>query len=142
MKRKFINKRKIDSIGGGVRKMNRTIVVVLALLALLIVAGCSNGVNNINEAYGNQVSGEDIEWKCSNTQCAEVLNGQDWANANCIQNGDGIVCPVIVNNQQVLVPIEQINISAVRSCAKFVCTEEVPVRKVLDPYEINVTTQR
>lgn len=116
--------------------MNKTIIAILALLTVLLISGCSGEVQKMDSTYGN-----DVEWRCSNTQCAEFLNGQDWANANCVQNADQVVCPVVANGQQVLIPIEQINISAVQSCVKFVCTEEMPVKTVDEPYEINVTFQ-
>jgi len=112
------------------------LLLILLLIPILFVTGCDEQMN------AGQMTNEDIQWKCSSVQCAEVQNidGTTWAQQNCQITQNGTLCQVTFSDgQQTVVPIESINLSAIKAqqCTKFTCVEEVPYRVV--NYTLNVT---
>ena len=113
----------------------------LLLVGLLLVAVFASACTT--SPTGNAVLGDDVEWQCSQVACEEFITGQQWAQENCVQNGGETVCPVVdqTTGQQVLVPLENIDLSQIQQCVSFVCVQETPVRPAnytIDPDALNI----
>ncbi|MEM7819680.1 MAG: hypothetical protein QXD48_02520 [Candidatus Aenigmatarchaeota archaeon] len=76
-------------------------------------------------------------WKCSAVNCTKMLTGIEWANQNCFVAGNQTLCKLVINNQNQLIPIEYLNLSAIQQCIEFRCIEEIKIRNV--DYVINIT---
>lgn len=113
-------------------------LIMLLILVVIFIVGCDEQAN-MNNGLGSEV-----EWRCNSVQCAQVQNidGTTWAQQNCQITQEGTLCQVTFDNgQQSVVPIENINLSAIQAqqCTEFVCVEEVPYKKT--NYTMNLTNQ-
>jgi hypothetical protein len=130
-------------IGGGAMKII-SISIHVAMLAAMMVLVTLSACVQYPRAPGNYTGSP--EWRCSqidqaSIKCVESQDGQEWAKENCKFNGTRTVCPIVdtTTNQQYLLPVENINLSSVNKCLRYVgtCTEETQFRKV--NYELNIT---
>ena len=80
-------------------------------------------------------------WVCSSLVCSKVLTGDEWASQNCYASAgenNTIMCKVIINGNTTLVPASSLgNISSLRQCLEYRCSEEVSTRPV--NYTFNLT---
>ncbi len=125
--------------------MNKRLILGGFLLTLMIiVAGCQAPLNppKSNSSAKNGLM-EDVSWRCSRAVCEEFIDGREWAKQNCdikpvgVNGTNALVCPVVINNQQYEIPIENLNLSAIQQCVKYRCVEETPYRAV--NYTLNAT---
>lgn len=94
---------------------------ILILTTILLLTGCT--------AYQDaQKNAGDIEWLCSAYTCSDEQTGTEWANENCEVTEQGTVCPVTVDGQQEMIPLQQLNLTNVNVCQEYTCIEETPSR--------------
>ena len=92
-------------------------IAIIALAIAVVSLPLSMTGNTVNTAG---------EWQCIAQQCSRWATGQEWVNRNCELNETGqFNCLLVINDQQVMLPLSIINVSAVRSCSEWECTMEV-----------------
>jgi len=109
------------------------LVFSILLVSILISAGCTNKTSSV----GKETSSE-LLWRCSKVECVTYITGEDWAKEYCRFNGSATVCPIILQGQKFIVPVEDIaNLTEQQVCTKYKCVEETSYRVV--DYELNET---
>lgn len=101
-----------------------------ALIIAFALIGCLILFNFLN--YTGFVIKDD-EWVCAQYACDKVITAQEWIDNNCYTLPDGsnkIVCKVIIDEKEQLVPLEMINTQNLNQCAEARCVKEVKVRTV------------
>lgn len=97
------------------------IKTILILVTAILIVGCT--------AYEDaQKQAGDIEWLCSAYTCDDEQTGLEWANENCELTEQGTLCPITVNGQEELIPLDQLDLEEVTVCNEFRCLEETPSR--------------
>lgn len=98
---------------------------IIPYILILILAGfvAFSYVRDIN-----------AKWQCNIVNCTELMTADEWVAENCGQTVNGTMCKVTFQGQQILVPIDQLNLDNLRECKKFACVQETRVRDV--NYEI------
>ncbi len=107
------------------KSVSKALVIAFVLIAGLIVFSFLN--------YTGFVVKEDEQWVCSQYACDKVITAEEWVNNNCYTLPDGsnqVVCKVIIDDKEQLVPLDKINQQALNQCAEARCVQEVKVRSV------------
>jgi hypothetical protein len=81
-------------------------------------------------------------WQCSNVVCSQSVGPEAWVQENCFlapaENGSQApFCRVVINEVPQLIPLAALNLTNVRQCVEYTCTQELNVRMV--NYTINIT---
>lgn len=107
----------------------KTTTITATLLLVLLAACTQPGIT------------EDVEWSCVQYQCANYGTGVAWAEQNCQTTENGTYCPIVQDGEEFLVPIQNINLSAVQDqqlyCEEYRCVREAPSRAVNYTVETN-----
>lgn len=111
---------------------NQTMMFIIGIIALLAIT-----ISTIS-AFDNPLAGN--QWVCVEAQCTESISGEEWAQEFCLQDGDRTVCPIQVDGQQVLIPLnelrEQVNLDEFEQCVSARCVSESMVREVSYPLDL------
>ena len=68
-------------------------------------------------------------WACNGLVCTRFMNPQEWVNKYCaIQNGETLCRVSFPDGGNYILPVGQLNLTAIRECAEYLCTQEVMVR--------------
>lgn len=105
-------------------EINKALVIAFVLIACLIVFSFLN--------YSG-FAVKDDQWVCSQYACDKAITAQDWINSNCyiMPNTDNqVVCKVVIDGTEQLVPLSLINQEALNQCVEARCVQEVRVRNV------------
>lgn len=106
-------------------EINKALVIAFVLIAGLIAFSFLS--------YTGFVVKEDEQWACSQYACDKTITAEEWINSNCYTLPDGssqIVCKVIIDDKEQLVPLNKINQQALNQCVEARCVQEVKVRTV------------
>ena len=100
------------------------IIVILVLLNISSVLKIDTLENTI----------EGGQWACIAQKCSEWAYGDDWITDNCRpnENNTQLMCTVLINGENIVVPIDIINISNVKSCRNYDCFSEVFIKGILE----------
>lgn len=114
---------------------DQTIMLVIGIVALLAIT-----ISTIS-AFNDPLAGN--EWVCVEAECTNSISGEEWAQEFCLQDGDRTVCPIQVEGQQVLLPLdelrEQVNLDEFEQCVEARCVAESLVREV--SYSLDLTDE-
>lgn len=69
------------------------------------------------------------EWVCIGEVCTEWAYEDDWITDNCRPDDGTLICEMIDNDNIYHVPLENINVSMMKSCREYTCATEVYVKK-------------
>jgi len=103
------------------KQVNKTIIVAFTLIGCLLVFNVLN--------YTGMVTKDD--WACSQYVCEKQITAQDWIQKNCYTLEDGsnkVMCKVIIDNKEQLIPLEMINQETLNQCVEVRCVQEARVR--------------
>ncbi|MBN1386794.1 hypothetical protein JW968_07555 [Candidatus Woesearchaeota archaeon] len=81
------------------------------------------------------------EWKCGNLVCEDGITAEQWINENCFQQEQQVVCGVMMNGQNTLVPLEQIDTAKLGQCFVARCLQDINVRTVNYTIDLRNLTQ-
>jgi len=97
----------------------RNVMILFIIIAILL------GVHSASKLVGG-------EWTCIAKTCNEWAYGDDWITDNCRPEGEEnnktLMCTVSLEGELIKVPLDNINVSLVKSCREFVCVTEVYVK--------------
>lgn len=102
----------------------RLLIVAFVLIGILIAFNLLS--------YTGMVTGGD-KWVCSQYACDKAITAQEWVDKNCYTLPDGgnkVVCKVIIDDKEQLVPLDKIDTQALNQCVEARCVQEVKVRSV------------
>lgn len=105
--------------------INKALVIAFVLIAGLIVFSFLNYT-------GFAVKGDE-QWACAQYACDKAITAQEWVDKNCYKLPDGdsqVVCKVIIDNKEQLVPLNKIDTQSLNQCVEARCVQEVRVRPV------------
>lgn len=102
---------------------NKYNIIISAVLILL----CALAIQNFMFHRG----GEKI---CIAKQCTDWLSGDEWVTSNCRPQNNTLMCKIYVNEQEVNIPLQDLNISNVKSCRKYNCVAKVMLWATEDIY--------
>lgn len=78
-------------------------------------------------------------WECAQVACSRLMAEREIAAKVCSSNDKGeMICSITADNKNLIVPLSQLNFSALSICAEYSCTKDVFVRDA--KYSINTTT--
>ena len=117
--------------------MNKTHTLVLYALACILLTTTLYSLFLIRD-----LEDERGVWVCSNVVCTRTISSAEWADNNCFtaptENGSEIiVCRVVVDGANQLIPFSALNISGIEQCVEYACDQEVNVR--VANYTLNIT---
>ena len=70
----------------------------------------------------------DTEWKCIAEQCSRYVSGDEWADNFCkFENGEQI-CSITYQEQEIKLPIGQIDIKNMKECIEYKCVSRVLIK--------------
>lgn len=116
-----------------VKGTNKALVIAFVLIAGLIIFNFLG--------YTGLVIKEDEQWICSQYVCDKMITAEEWVGNNCYAIPDGnnqVVCKVIIDNKEQLVPLSSINQQALNQCVEARCVQEARVRTV--DYKVDLKT--
>ncbi len=105
--------------------INKSLVIAFVLIACLVLFNVLN--------YTGFVVKEEEQWGCSQYACDKVVTAEEWVGNNCYVLPDGsnqVICKVVIDNKEQMVPLSMINTQALNQCAEARCVQEVRVRTV------------
>ena len=105
------------------KQINKTLVITFALIGMLVLFNILS--------YTGMVTKED--WACSQYTCDKAITAQEWIDKNCYTLPDGsnkVVCKVIIEDKEQLVPLDMINQQTLNQCVEARCIQEARVRPV------------
>lgn len=103
--------------------VNKALVISFVLIVGLIIFNFLD--------YTGMVVNEDEKWACSQYVCDKAITAEEWVGKNCYALPDGsnkVVCKVIIDDKEQLVPLEMINTQALNQCVEARCVQEANVR--------------
>lgn len=68
------------------------------------------------------------EWECLQTECSAFMSEEEIISQICYQSEEGIVCNLNVDGQDVVLPLDNLNLTGLQFCKEFTCVQEVKVR--------------
>lgn len=116
---------------------NKALVISFVLIAGLMVFSFLN--------YTGFVVKEEEQWVCSQYACDKAITAQDWVNNNCYimpDTDNDVVCKVVIDDKEQLVPLSSINQEALNQCVEARCVQEVKVRAVDYKVDLQNTEQQ
>ncbi|MDP2907978.1 MAG: hypothetical protein Q8O03_08640 [Nanoarchaeota archaeon] len=105
------------------KSIGKALVVAFVLIGVLIAFNLLS--------YTGMVTSD--KWACSQYACDKTITAQEWVNNNCYTLPDGsnqVVCKVIIENKEQLVPLDKIDTQALNQCIEARCVQEAKVRSV------------
>jgi hypothetical protein len=135
----------VDGLGGRVPRPGMgylpLLIGVIALLTLILaytlVAGGGGEIEctvptELKVTYHKPGSADDrlngTYWACNGLVCTRYMTSEEWVGRYCYLADDAMVCILQTQQGQIIVPLSQLNLSAVRECAQYHCMQEVLVR--------------
>jgi hypothetical protein len=135
-------------VEGGMESNSMKMVIPIIIIAVIILSGIIYSATSI--LPGNKQSVEctvpsDLKitydkpelqdakiknsfWACNGLVCNRLMTPQEWVSKFCYsQNGQNL-CVVRTAQGNLVYPLDNINVSAVRECAEYLCQQEVLVR--------------
>jgi hypothetical protein len=112
---------------------NKALIISFVLIAGLVIFSFLD--------YTGMVVKDEEGWACSQYACDKAITAQDWINSNCYimpNTNNEVVCKVVVDNKEQLVPLSSINQQALNQCVEARCVQEARVRTV--NYTVDLTT--
>lgn len=106
------------------KDVNKILTIAFVLIGMLILF-------NILSYTGMVTLGEEEQWACSQYVCDKVITAEEWINDNCYTMPDGsnqVVCKVIIEDKEQLVPLDMINQETLNKCIEARCVQEARVR--------------
>jgi hypothetical protein len=67
-------------------------------------------------------------WACNGLVCNRLMAPQEWVNKYCFSQDGVNLCRLSTPQGNILVPLNQINVTAIKECAEYLCMQEVLVR--------------
>jgi len=113
--------------------INKALVISFVLIAGLVIFNFLD--------YTGMVVKDEEEWVCSQYACDKAITAEEWVNKNCyvLPNTDNeIVCKVVLNDKEQLVPLNSINQQSLNQCVEARCVQEARVRAV--DYKVDLKT--
>lgn len=104
------------------KRANKTLMIAFVLIGILLAFNFLS--------YTGMITKEE-QWACSQYVCDKAITAQEWVDKNCYVLPDGseqIVCRVIIDDKEQLVPLNMINTQALNQCIEARCVQEVRVR--------------
>jgi hypothetical protein len=134
----------VESTGGnGSKALIVGVIIVLILLAgaffaiKAIAAVLKPSVEckvpaNLNVKYDRPAELEKLQgtyWACNGLVCNRLMTPQEWVNKYCITENAATNCRIKAPDGNIYsVPVNQINMTAIKECAEYLCLQEVMVR--------------
>lgn len=113
---------------------NTAVWAVLIVIALLLIA--QNIYLFSRQTSTGEPAAEEGQWECAQTACSRLMTPVEIVSTICFLNEQQkFVCSLNVDGQQGLVPLDELNLTALRLCAEFRCMKEVMARPVDYPIE-------
>lgn len=106
------------------KSVSKALVIAFVLIGVLIAFNLLS--------YTGMVA-KDEQWVCSQYVCDKAITAQEWVNNNCYTLPDGsnkVVCKVMIENKEQLVPLDKIDTQALNQCIEARCVQEAKVRSV------------
>ena len=118
--------------------MTPLLLVIVIFLALMLVLSSTKSVEctvpeNLKVTYDQQetMAADKLEgtyWACNGLVCDRFYTPQEWINKFCFVQDNQNVCLLQTPEGEYIVPMDQVNVSAIQQCAQYLCLQEIMVR--------------
>ncbi len=106
---------------------NTAVWAVLIVVALLLTA--QNIYLYSRQTSSGEPAAEEGQWECAQTACSRLMTPEEIVSTVCfLDEQQQFMCSLNVNGQQGLVPMDQLNLTALMLCAELRCVSEVMAR--------------
>ncbi len=109
------------------------VYVVLVLSVVLSIVGLVSAISKVGLIDDRLSSVTSIvgggEWVCIAEECKEWISGEDWANSYCKLKDGFMGCELEIDKKSYIIPMDQLNLSAMRGCKVKECVTQVYVKQ-------------
>ena len=119
--------------GVGLLPLLAILCILLSIVLVLTTVRDNSQVVKVEVPDGLNSKGlpEGSYWACSSIICDKFYEADEWVKQFCQPSDDGLaVCRAATPQGNFLIPLSEINVSAVKECKEYRCVQQALVKNV------------